>query len=258
MDPEVAAASVTSRTAAIMPVHLFGHPADCTALRAVGDRYGLPIIEDAAQAHGALDGGRRAGTLGTAAGFSFYPTKNLGAFGDGGAVVTNDRDVADKVRLLRNYGSVSKYRHDILGVNSRLDEFQAAILRVKLRHLDAWNLERSDLARQYIDGCAVRDFDVICPRPKTISAWHLLVIRCKERDALAAHLEGSGIGTLIHYPIPPHRLAAYASGVPYPPLPFSEKVAQEALSLPLFPGMTIDEVNGVFDAIDRAGVLDTK
>jgi dTDP-3-amino-3,4,6-trideoxy-alpha-D-glucose transaminase len=249
MDVNLAASLISPRTIAIMPVHLYGHPADVDGLRALANQHGIPMIEDAAQAHGATVGARRAGALGLAAGFSFYPSKNLGAIGDGGAVVTNDSEIARKVRLLRNYGSASKYQHDILGSNSRLDELQAAVLRIKLKHLDDWNSSREERAHQYLVGLDELGIQAMRPRPGSRSSWHLLVVRSSQRDKLAAHLQQAGIGTLVHYPVAPHRTPAYATPGEPAPLPESERSADEVLSLPLFPGMLGAEVDRVLETL---------
>ena len=211
IDPSQIEAAITLRTRAVLPVHLYGQPADMDPIRALAQQHGLRIIEDAAQAHGATYKGRRCGSLGDAAGFSFYPGKNLGAFGDAGAVTTDDDAIADRVRALRNYGSRKKYYNDEKGFNSRLDPLQAAFLRVKLRHLDEWNRRRADLAAGY-SNLLSRATDVTLPfAPEWADpCWHLYVIRHPQRNALQAHLAESGIGTVIHYPVPPHRSDAYS------------------------------------------------
>ncbi|MBM3268778.1 MAG: DegT/DnrJ/EryC1/StrS family aminotransferase [Candidatus Sericytochromatia bacterium] len=234
IDPADAARVVTSRTRAIMPVHLFGHVAPMEAVLDLAGRRGLWVIEDAAQAHGASLGDRRAGTFGRAGCFSFYPGKNLGAYGEAGAVVTESPEVADRVRVLRNQGSRSKHEHEFVGYNSRLDELQAAVLRIKLRRLDDWNARRRELAARYDDLLA----DV--PRVVSVrgtSARHLYVVRVPRRDAIAAALQSRGVGAGIHYPVPLHRqpaLVAYRDR----PLPVAEEAAAQVLSLPLFPEMT--------------------
>jgi dTDP-4-amino-4,6-dideoxygalactose transaminase len=235
IDPALIEAAITPRTRAIMPVHLYGQPADMDPIMEVAGRHGLKVIEDAAQAHGARYKGRRCGGLGDAAGFSFYPGKNLGALGDGGAVVTNDGDLAARVRRIANYGSEKKYDHAEMGVNSRLDEFQAAFLRVKLRHLDEWNARRREIATIYRDGLAgLQDFLLPSVPEWAEPVWHLFVVRHKKRDALAAALEEHGVGTLIHYPVPPHLSGAYRNGGWAPrKLPLSERLAGEVLSLPM-------------------------
>jgi len=248
IDPEALSAAVTSRTRAIIPVHLYGQPADMDAINAVAQRHGLLVIEDAAQAQGALYKGRPAGSLGHAAATSFYPGKNLGALGDAGAILTDDDRIAAKVRLLRNYGSPIKYKHDELGCNTRLDEMQAAFLRVKLACLDDWNAQRRDVARQY--ATHLQDAAVALPQVPDWAepVWHLYVIRSGNRDALRAHLDRCGVSTVIHYPIPPHRQACYAEFSGHQ-LPLAETLAREVLSLPMSPLMTQREITDVVDAI---------
>lgn len=246
MDPRSAAAAITPRTRALLPVHLYGRLADMAALRALADAHGLLLIEDAAQAHGAALHGRAAGGFGDAAGFSFFPGKNLGALGDGGAVVTADAELAACVASLGSYGSSRKYHHERLGANSRLDELQAAFLRIKLRALAADVAARDALARRY---CAGIDNPHIAlpalPSEGETHAWHLFVVRSSLRDALQAHLHTAGIETLIHYPVPVHRQAAYA-GMHWPSLPEAEAQATSVLSLPLYPGLA--EPQRVIDA----------
>jgi dTDP-3-amino-3,4,6-trideoxy-alpha-D-glucose transaminase len=244
-------AAVTRRTRALMPVHLYGQTADMAGLAAVAAKHGLAIVEDAAQAHGASYGGVRAGALGTAAGFSFYPAKNLGALGDAGAVVTNDAALAERVRRLRNYGARSKYDHDIAGVNSRLDELQAALLSVKLSRLDAWNAQRRTAAARYLE--LLRDAPLVLPSvaAQCEPVWHLFVIRSPERDRLQHVLRASGIETLVHYPVPPHRQGAYAH-LREGALPIAERLADEVLSLPLWPQMSAQVQERVADAAGRA------
>src|SRR5215211_2251517 len=237
IDPKLVEAAITPRTRAIIAVHLYGQLADMDPLNDIASELGLKVIEDAAQAHGARYKGRRVGTLGDAAGFSFYPSKNLGAVGDGGAVATNDGELADKVRVLRNYGSRVKYYNEVKGFNSRLDELQAALLRVKLVKLDEWNARRRALAAQYLE--ALRDIpDLTLPYvPEWAEpVWHLFVVQHPQRDALQEHLVGAGIGTLIHYPMPPHLSDAYAdeewvAG----DFPITEIMAGRTLSLPIGP-----------------------
>ncbi|NOT14669.1 MAG: DegT/DnrJ/EryC1/StrS family aminotransferase [Methylotenera sp.] len=248
INPALIGAAITSRTRAIMPVHLYGQPADMDAINAIAEKHGLIVIEDAAQAQGALYKNRRAGALGHAAATSFYPGKNLGALGDGGAVLTNDDAIADKVKQLRNYGSKVKYQHDLAGYNSRLDEMQAAFLRVKLPLLDSWNAHRREIAKLYSE--LLVEADVVLPVvPENIQpVWHLYVIRTKQRDALKAHLEANGVSTVIHYPIPPHKQACYQDYSTCD-LPIAEAFADEVLSLPVSPTMTMDEVKYVAKVI---------
>lgn len=235
IDPQRIEASVTSMTHAIIPVHLYGQSADMDTITKIAQKHGLKVIEDAAQAHGALYKGRRVGSLGNAAGFSFYPGKNLGALGDAGAVVTDDDELADRIRILRNYGSRVKYHDEVKGFNSRLDPLQAAFLRVKLKHLDEWNKKRREIASSYLRGLADAS-DLILPEvPSWVeSVWHLFVIRSNQRDKLQKHLEQCGIGTLIHYPVPPHLSEAYTDmGREKGDFPITEKLANTVLSLPM-------------------------
>lgn len=248
IDPDALLAAITPRTRAIIPVHLYGQPADMDAINAIAQKHALIVIEDAAQAHGALYKGRRAGSLGHAAATSFYPGKNLGAMGDAGAVLTNDPAIADKVRLLRNYGSQVKYKHEEQGFNSRLDEMQAAFLRVKLACLDDWNGRRRKLASQYT--MQLQDLDLGLPWvPEWADpVWHLYVVRSRQRDALRMHLEQRGISTVIHYPVPPHRQPCYAEFSRHS-LPIAEALANEVISLPLSPCMTEQEIVLVVSAL---------
>jgi dTDP-4-amino-4,6-dideoxygalactose transaminase len=237
LDPERLKAAISPRTAAVIPVHLYGLPADMDPINALARKHGFRVIEDSAQAHGAKYKGARTGTLGDAAAFSFYPGKCLGAFGDGGAVVTNDDRIAEKVRALRNYGSQAKYYNDYQGLNSRLDELQAAVLRVKLRHLDQWNNRRSTLAnvlQKVLQGLP----EIAVPVQPTghQSCWHLYVIRTPHRDRVQQALRAQGIGTMIHYPLPPYRQKAYAClGLAKGAFPIADQLADEVLSLPMGP-----------------------
>ena len=248
IDPGLIEAAITPRTRAIMPVHLYGLPADMDAINAIALRHGLRVIEDAAQAHGAVYRGRRAGALGDAAGFSFYPGKNLGALGDGGAITTHDDALAATLRKLRNYGSSVKYRHDLAGINSRLDEMQAAILRVKLPQLAAENAARAAVAAAYDE--ALRGSGLVLPQvPAGLQpAWHLYVVRSTGRDALQSRLRDAGIGTLVHYPTACHRQGAYA-GQGWPALPRAEALSAQVLSLPMAPYLDAGEVARVVDAV---------
>lgn len=251
LDPTQLQAALTPRTAAVMPVHLFGQPADMDAVNAVARHHGLKVIEDAAQAHGADYKGRRAGGLGDAAGFSFYPGKNLGAFGDGGAMTTDDDTVADKVRLLRNYGSRVKYQHMVLGVNSRLDELQAAFLRVRLCQLDSWNSRRTHCAAVYRNSLESLAELRLPHVPDGIEpVWHLFVIRHPRREELQRYLNAHGIGSLIHYPTPPHRSPAYRHGQWRGARPLvAERLAEEVLSLPMGPHLSAEDLAQVCDAL---------
>jgi len=245
--PELVEAAITPATKAIIAVHLYGQPADMDALAGIARRRKLYLIEDAAQAHGALYKGRRCGSLADAAAFSFYPSKNLGALGDGGAVVTRDSALAAEILLLRNYGSATKYKHERLGHNSRLDELQAAFLRQKLRVLDEWNSRRKQVASGYLK--AIRGDSLVLPHVPAWAdpVWHLFVVRSKQRDSLEAHLQANGIGTGIHYPTPPHLQAAYREHAQRP-LPVAENLSREVLSLPMGPHMAPDEAQQVAEA----------
>lgn len=252
MDVELIEAAITPQTRVIMPVHLYGLPAEMARIMEIAARHDIRVIEDAAQAHGATYHGRRTGTLGHAAGFSFYPGKNLGAMGDGGAVVTNDAWLADRVRVLRNYGSKVKYYNELLGYNSRLDELQAAMLRVKLRKLDEWNGRRSEVVQRYHQelnwgGMARQRV------PQGLeSAWHLFVVCTTQRDELQAYLTSRDISTMIHYPVPPHRQHAYASsGLDLLRLPLAERLHEEVLSLPMGPHLSSAQVDEVIAAVNQ-------
>ncbi len=251
LDPARVAAAITPRTKAILPVHLYGLPADMGPLNALAAARGLRVIEDAAQAHGARYQGRRAGGLAHAAGWSFYPTKNLGALGDAGAVTTDDDALADRVRRLRNYGSRVKYYNEVKGFNSRLDPLQAAFLRVKLRCLDAWNARRQALAARYLAALAeTPGLTLPWVPPGAESAWHVFAVCHPQRDALQAHLKQAGIGTLIHYPVPPHLSDAYAERGGRPgDFPLAEALAHTELSLPMGPHLAPEQVDEVAAAV---------
>ncbi|MBI2822294.1 MAG: DegT/DnrJ/EryC1/StrS family aminotransferase [Acidobacteria bacterium] len=242
--------AITERTRAIVPVHLYGQPADMDGIAAVAAEHGLVVLEDACQAHGARYKRRRAGSLGDAAAFSFYPGKNLGAFGDGGMLVTNRADVAEQVRMLRNYGQSRKYIHEFLAFNRRLDTIQAAILRVKLRYLDEWNQNRRRCAQCYNQ--LLQGLDVATPRVGGAGdhVYHLYVIRCRQRDELKAWLEGRGIATGMHYPLPIHLQPAYRDlNYPQGGFPVTEKLAGEILSLPMYPELQESQIAQVAQAI---------
>ncbi len=242
--------AITSSTKAIIPVHLYGQPADMDPIMALADRHNLTVIEDAAQAHGARYKGVRVGTLGHSAAWSFYPGKNLGALGDGGAITTNDGSIAEAVRELRNYGSRIKYVHDEKGLNSRLDEIQAAVLRVKLRSLDTWNARRAAQAEHYIT--RLGDLDLTVPRVPAWAApvWHLFVVQTPERDDLRNKLSDAGIETLIHYPIAPHLQRAYDGlGFSHGSFPISESLSRRVLSLPIGPHLASTDVDKVIAAL---------
>ncbi len=253
LDPRRLSAAITSRTKAIIPVHLYGQPADMDAIQTIANEHGLLVIEDACQAHGARYKGCRCGSMGHAAAFSFYPGKNLGAMGDGGAVVTNDDSLAQWIRAARNYGSTVKHRHAIRGVNTRLDNLQAAVLRVKLRYLDEWNATRRWLASQY--GELLSESDVILPAEQSDveHVYHLFVIRHHHRDELLTSLNEHGINAGIHYPIPIHRQVAFGHGCFIPvPLAHTETFCDQLLSLPMCPYLTLDDVETVAHEVTSA------
>jgi dTDP-4-amino-4,6-dideoxygalactose transaminase len=250
LDPALVENVITPHTRAIMPVHLYGQAADMGRLSAIAARHGIDLVEDAAQAHGARDGERTVGTLGRIAGFSFYPGKNLGALGDGGAVATDDDHLAERVRRLGNYGQVRKYVHVEKGANSRLDTLQAAVLRVKLRHLDAWNQSRMRIAALYDRGLAGTEAQPLPRRPGAGHVHHLYVVRHPRRDALQKHLADLGIGTLVHYPRPVHLHEAYAELAPLAgSFPVAEKLSREVLSLPMYAELRDDQVDRVVEAV---------
>jgi dTDP-4-amino-4,6-dideoxygalactose transaminase len=241
---------ITHKTKAILPVHLFGHPVDMDPLVEVATQNNLVVIEDACQAHGAEYKGKKIGTLGDAGCFSFYPTKNLGAYGDGGMIITNEEEIAEKIFSLRNYGQKTRYVHLLKGLNSRLDEMQAGILRVKLKYLDKWNEKRRENAKLYNE--LLQGADVICPTEKSYAkhVYYLYVIRSKKRDELKRFLETKGITTLIHYPIPVHLQKAYEDlGIPKGTLPITEKIADEILSLPIYPELKKEQIEKVAGSI---------
>ena len=253
IDLEAASARVGERTKAIIPVHLFGQMAPMAAVSRFATAHGLSVIEDAAQAHGATQEGSAPSARSSAATFSFYPSKNLGAYGDAGAVVTNDDAIAARVKALRNYGSDVKYEHPVAGFNSRLDTLQAAVLSIKLRHLEAWNDKRRAAARLYDE--LLEDLDVARPEtmPGNVHVWHLYVVRVDGRDAILRSLHDQGIGAGIHYPKPLHLQGAFASlGYRRGEFPVAERLAHEILSLPLYPEITPDRQERVVDALRKA------
>lgn len=252
IDPARIEAAITTRTRGILPVHLYGMPADLDPILSIAGARGLWVLEDAAQAHGARYKGRRIGAHGSAVAWSFYPGKNLGALGDGGAVTTNDPALADRLRLLRNYGSRRKYHNELKGWNSRLDPIQAAILRVKLTHLDEWNARRQDVAMHYLSALNNTSIGLPVVPSWASPAWHLFVIRSQRREALQASLSQQGIETLIHYPIPPHRQPAYRElSLAEGDMPIAEQLAREVLSLPMGPHLSRVQALLVCDAILR-------
>jgi dTDP-4-amino-4,6-dideoxygalactose transaminase len=254
LDPGRIEAAITSRTRAVIPVHLYGSVCDMTEISRLAERRGLRVLEDAAQAHGARWLGRRAGGLGDAAGFSFYPSKNLGALGDGGAVTTNDDVLADRVRLLRNYGSRVKYEHDVPGFNSRLDELQAAFLRVRLRYLDAWNERRRSVAARYLTELAdLRTVTLPRPSDSCEPVWHLFAIRHANRALVRQCLAERGVDTLIHYPIPPARSLAYRGTIDAASSPMADGISETILSIPMGPHMRQEQIQRVIEALRATG-----
>jgi dTDP-4-amino-4,6-dideoxygalactose transaminase len=249
LDPNLIEAAITKNTKAIIVVHLYGQVADMDPINFIARKYGLKVIEDAAQAHGALYKNKRVGSLGDVAAFSFYPGKNLGALGDGGAVVTSDEGLASRVRVLGNYGSRIKYENEIKGFNSRLDELQAALLRVKLKKLDSWNIERNKVAQYYLDN--IQSQGLMLPYvPEWVKpVWHLFVVRSPKRAELKKRFDQLQIQAMIHYPIPPHLQGAYVDlNIAAGRFPISEKIHSQVLSLPLYPGITRDAIEQVVSA----------
>ena len=244
--PKNTAAAITSKTKAILPVHLYGQLADMPAIMDIAKRHNLLVLEDAAQAHGASIDGKKAGNWGDASGFSFYPGKNLGALGDAGAVTTNDEELANTLRALRNYGSHEKYKNLFQGVNSRLDEIQAAMLNVKLCHLDTEISHRRKVAAAYLEGLDNPAITLPVPHDEA-HVWHVFVIRCEQREALQKHLADQGVQTLIHYPIPPHQQQAYKEWNTHS-YPISEMIHQQVMSLPMGPTITDEQVAAVIAA----------
>jgi dTDP-4-amino-4,6-dideoxygalactose transaminase len=253
LDPSAIEAAVTPRTKAIMPTHLYGLPASLDRIIEVANNHGLRVVEDACQAHGATYRGRQIGSHGHAVAWSFYPTKNLGAFGDAGAVTTNDPDIARRVRCLGNYGSSTRYLSDEKGVNSRLDPFQAAILRIKLGYLDEWNRRRTAVAERYMTAFSALPIGLPANPKQSRHAWHLFVITSPDRDALQAALQTEGIETIIHYPVPPHLQPAYSDlGFQRGEFPVAERLADEVLSLPIGPHLSDEQIDTVIAAVQRS------
>jgi dTDP-4-amino-4,6-dideoxygalactose transaminase len=244
--------AITSKTKAIMPVHLYGQPADMIKIKKLAAQYDLKIIEDGAQAHGAKINDRRVGSHGDAVAWSFYPGKNLGAYGDGGAVTTNSEEVFERLKVLRNYGSKVKYVNEICGVNSRLDPLQAAFLRVKLKYLDTWNQRRSVIAKNYMQSLSSSNVTLPFVPDWAVSAWHLFVIQCNNREHLQEALNQEGIGTLIHYPIPPHKQRAYASlNFEASAFPRASSLALNMLSLPIGPHLTLEDSSRIAETVNK-------
>ncbi len=256
INPALIEAAITPKTKAIMAVHLYGQPADMDAINAIANKYNLKVIEDAAQSQGARYKGKLAGNLGDAAGHSFYPGKNLGALGDGGAITTNDDDLADKLKVLRNYGSRVKYFNEVKGFNSRLDEMQAAFLRVKLRKLTEWNARRKQIAAYYQENLDATNLVLPFVPDWADPVWHLFVVRTKNRDQLQQHLNNSNIGTVIHYPIPPHLQSAYAElGFNKGAFPIAEVMHNEVISLPIGPHLSIDATKYISQTLGKISKL---
>lgn len=252
INPALIEAAITKKTKAIMPVHLYGQACDMDPIMEIAKNYGLKVVEDCAQAHGATYKGKKIGSFGDASGFSFYPGKNLGALGDAGAVVTNNKELADKVRSFGNYGSDYKYHHIYKGNNSRLDELQAALLAAKLPHLERMNVERRRIAKLYTEG--ITNPKVITPYvlEECVPVWHVYGIRCAERNALEKHLNEKGIGTNKHYPVPMHLQECYKDlNIPQGALPIAEEISSTELSIPMYYGITDEEVKYVIDAINE-------
>lgn len=255
LDPALLEGAITTRTKAIMPVHLYGQPAEMDAINEIAKKHGLYVLDDCAQGHGGKYNGQMVGSLADASAFSFYPSKNLGAIGDAGAITTNSDEIADKIAVIRNYGSRVRYYNEVIGYNSRLDEMQAAFLREKLKVLDDWNGRRKQLARIYyeeLEGLA----GIILPEVPLLvePVWHLFVVRFKHRDKIKDFLEANGVQTIIHYPIPPHLSQAYSNNSSWfkCDLPLAEQLAQEVLSLPIGPQMKSDDVRMVCKIVKEA------
>ena len=249
INPDLIEAAITPKTKAIMVVHLYGQAVQMQKIWEVAKKYNLKVIEDAAQAHGAYYQGKRVGNLSDAAAFSFYPGKNLGAFGDAGGITTNDKELYEKVKAIANYGSDRKYHHIYKGVNSRLDEIQAAILDVKLKYLDADNKRRQEIAKYYREN--IKNPKIVLPQTYDENAhvWHVFVVRCEDRESLQKHLEDNGIQTNIHYPTAPHKQGAYEE-LKHLNLPITEKIHQEVMSLPISPVLTDEEVKKVVEIVN--------
>lgn len=252
INPELIETVITEKTKAIMPVHLYGQACDMNPIMTIAKKHGLKVIEDCAQAHGATYKGQKVGTFGDAAGFSFYPGKNLGALGDAGAVVTNDKELADKIRAYGNYGSDYKYHHIYKGYNSRLDELQAAFLATKLSHLERMNVERRRIADRYLNEIKNPKVELPIIPDYAVPVWHIFGIRCKDRDSLEKHLNENGIGTNKHYPIPMHLQDCYKDlGFKEGDYPIAEEISAMELSIPMYYGMTDEEIQYVIDKINE-------
>lgn len=242
---------ISSRTKAILVVHLYGQASDMKSIVDIAHKYNLKLVEDCAQSHGACYNGQKTGTFGNIGCFSFYPSKNLGAFGDAGAIVTDDSRIADEVRVIRNYGSEKRYYNKIVGANSRLDELQAGLLRVKLKHIDELEAEKRALCEKYLAEIKNKKIDLPRTKEGATHIWHQFVIRCRQRDNLIRHLNDKGISSIIHYPIPPHLSEAYRYlGYQAGAFPITERYAKEILSIPLYNGMTLEEQDYIINAIN--------
>lgn len=251
INPDIIEKAITNKTKAIMAVNLYGQAANIDSINNIAKKYNLKVIEDSAQAHGSLYNGKKAGSLGDASGFSFYPGKNLGALGDAGAVTTNDKELADRIKILRNYGSDKKYHNLYKGYNSRLDELQAGFLRVKLKYLDKWNNERRKIAEIYLNN--IKNSKIVLPYVPNYAnpIWHIFIVRTEQRNKLQNYLKENDIGTLIHYPIPMHLQPAYKElNFKKGNFPIAEKIANEVLSLPMWYGMKDEEIQYVIDKIN--------
>jgi dTDP-4-amino-4,6-dideoxygalactose transaminase len=254
IDADAIEAAITDKTKAILAVHLYGQACDMTKIMDIAKKYDLRVVEDCAQSHGNHWNGKTVGTFGDVGCFSFYPSKGCGAFGDAGCIVTDNEELAAKFKVYRNYGSEKRYHNQVVGTNSRLDEMQAGLLRVKMKHLDEFNAERCDIAERYLN--EIKNPLIRMPkiRPGADSTWHQFVIHCDRRDELKEYLEKRDIGTLIHYPIPPHLSEAYEYlGKKRGDYPITEKYADEVLSLPMYNGMTAEEIQTVIDAVNQFG-----
>jgi dTDP-4-amino-4,6-dideoxygalactose transaminase len=254
IDADAIEAAITDKTKAILAVHLYGQACDMTKIMDIAKKYDLRVVEDCAQSHGNHWNGKTVGTFGDVGCFSFYPSKGCGAFGDAGCIVTDNEELAAKFKVYRNYGSEKRYHNQVVGTNSRLDEMQAGLLRVKMKHLDEFNSERCDIAERYLN--EIKNPLIRMPkiRPGADSTWHQFVIHCDRRDELKEFLEKRDIGTLIHYPIPPHLSEAYEYlGKKRGDYPITEKYADEVLSLPMYNGMTAEEIQTVIDAVNQFG-----
>ena len=252
IDPLKIEEKITDKTKAIMAVHLYGQCCDMDAINKIAKKYNLKVIEDAAQAHGATYKGKKAGSLGDAAGFSMYPGKNLGALGDGGMVTTNDKELADKIAALCCYGSDYKYHHIYKGVNSRLDEIQAGFLSVKLKHLDKWNSDRNRIAKMYLNGIKNPKIKLPVVNENNCHVWHVFAVRCDDRDLLEKYLNDNGIGTNKHYPTPIHLQGAYSDlNINKGTLPLAEEISNTELSIPMYYGMEEDEVDYIIDILNN-------